>query len=119
MKKHRTLIIGLDGATFDLIHPWVQAGHLPTFAKLMAQGVHAPLRAWPNLSSAAAWSSIVTGYNPGQHSVFNFVDALPQVGAKWHPSTAADRKKDPFWRFLSAAGKYRSLTQPTQSMGSC
>jgi len=106
MKKHRTLIIGLDGATFDLIHPWAKAGHLPTFAKLMAQGVHAPLRAWPNLSSAAAWSSIVTGYNPGQHSVFNFVDALPQAGAKWHPNTAADRKKDPFWRFLSRAGKY-------------
>jgi predicted AlkP superfamily phosphohydrolase/phosphomutase len=58
------------------------------------------------MSSAAAWSSIVTGYNPGQHGVFNFVDALPQVGAKWHPSTAADRKKDPFWRLLSAAGKY-------------
>jgi predicted AlkP superfamily phosphohydrolase/phosphomutase len=106
MKKHRTLIIGLDGATFDLIHPWAKAGHLPTFAKLMTQGVHAPLRAWPNLSSAAAWSSIVTGYNPGQHSIFNFVDALPQVGAKWHPSTAVDRKKDPFWRFLSTAGKY-------------
>lgn len=106
MKKHRTLIIGLDGATFDLIHPWAQAGQLPTFAKLMAQGVHAPLKAWPNLNSAAAWSSIVTGYNPGQHGVFNFVDALPQVGATWQPSTAMARKKNPFWRFLSEAGKY-------------
>jgi predicted AlkP superfamily phosphohydrolase/phosphomutase len=105
MKNQRTLIIGLDGATFDLIHPWVQAGHLPTFAKLITHGVHGPLKAWPNLSSAAAWSSIVTGYNPGQHGVFNFVDALPQVGAKWHPNTAADRKKDPFWRLLSASGK--------------
>jgi predicted AlkP superfamily phosphohydrolase/phosphomutase len=105
MKKHRTLIIGLDGATFDLIHPWSQAGHLPTFAKLMARGLHTPLKAWPNLNSAAAWSSIVTGYNPGQHGVFNFVDALPQAGATWQPSTALARKKDPFWRFLSAAGK--------------
>ncbi|NWG03420.1 MAG: alkaline phosphatase family protein [Syntrophaceae bacterium] len=105
MSTHRTLIIGLDGATFDLIHPWVQAGQLPTFAKLMSQGVYAPLKAWPNLNSAAAWSSIVTGYNPGQHGIFNFVDALPQIGTTWQPSTAMARKKDPFWRYLSAAGK--------------
>ena len=105
MDRHRTLIIGLDGATFDLIYPWVQAGHLPTFAKLMAQGVHAPLRAWPNMNSAAAWSSIVTGYNPGMHGVHDFGSAPPQRGYTWHPMTALDRKKDPFWRLLSAKGK--------------
>ena len=109
MNKHRTLIIGLDGATFDLIHPWTQAGHLPTFARLMAQGVHAPLKAWPNLNSAAAWSSIVTGYNPGQHGIFNFGDAPPQHGTQWRPMTAADRRKDPFWRILSESGQYAGV----------
>ncbi len=106
MNKHRTLIIGLDGATFDLIHPLVQAGHLPAIAKLMAHGVHAPLRAWPNMNSAAAWSSIVTGYNPGQHGIFSFGDAPPQQGTQWRPMIAADRRKDPFWRLLSASGQY-------------
>jgi predicted AlkP superfamily phosphohydrolase/phosphomutase len=106
MMKHRTLIIGLDGATFDLIHPWVQSGYLPTFARLMAQGVHTPLQAWPNMNSAVAWSSIVTGYNPGQHGIFSFGDAPPQHGTKWRPMIAADRQKDPFWRLLSASGQY-------------
>jgi len=105
LDKHRTLIIGLDGATFDIIKPMVQAGRLPTFANLMSQGAQGPLKAWPNLNSAAAWSSIVTGYNPGMHGVHDFGSAPPQRGYTWHPMTALDRKKDPFWRLLSAKGK--------------
>ena len=58
MTKPRTLIIGLDGATFDLIRPWAQAGHLPTLSRLMAEGCHGPLQAWPNLNSAVAWTSM-------------------------------------------------------------
>jgi len=105
LDKHPTFIIGLDGATFDIIKPMVQAGFLPAIANLMSQGVHGPLKAWPNLNSAAAWSSIVTGYNPGMHGVHDFGSAPPQRGYTWHPMTALDRKKDPFWRLLSAKGK--------------
>jgi predicted AlkP superfamily phosphohydrolase/phosphomutase len=39
------VIIGLDGATFDLIEPWSQAGHLPNLARLMSEG------AWGRLQS--------------------------------------------------------------------
>ncbi len=34
-KSMRVIVIGLDGATFDLILPWVKEGHLPTFKKVM------------------------------------------------------------------------------------
>jgi predicted AlkP superfamily phosphohydrolase/phosphomutase len=105
MNHHRTIIIGLDGATFDLIKPMIQGGYLPTFAKLIAEGTHGPLLAWPNMNSAAAWTSMVTGYNPGEHGVYDFGDAPPQRGQTWHPTTAKDRQKDPFWRLLSAAGQ--------------
>lgn len=105
MNKSRTLIIGLDGATFDLIEPWAEMGYLPTFKKLLTQGAHGPLQVWPNMNSASSWSSIVTGYNPGQHGIFSFGDAPPQRGTQWHPITALDRKKDPFWRLLSEAGQ--------------
>ncbi|UCC63889.1 MAG: alkaline phosphatase family protein [Anaerolineae bacterium] len=105
MNTPRTLIIGLDGATFDLIEPWARAGHLPALARLMAQGVHGPLRAWPNMNSAVAWSSMLTGYNPGEHGIYDFGRAPLQRADTWRPTTAADRRKDPFWRLLSAAGQ--------------
>jgi predicted AlkP superfamily phosphohydrolase/phosphomutase len=107
MSSSRTLVIGVDGATFDLIDPLVRAGCLPTLQRVMAEGAHGPLTAWPAMNSAVSWSSIVTGCNPGKHGVYNFGQewqSLPQWGHKWHPVTGADRQKDPFWRLLSAAG---------------
>jgi predicted AlkP superfamily phosphohydrolase/phosphomutase len=106
MKRPRILVIGLDGATLDLVGPWARAGLLPTLARLIDHGVHGPLHAWPNMNSAAAWTSLVTGYNPGQHGIYDFGEAAPQRGHRWHPVTAADRRKDPFWRLLSAAGQH-------------
>jgi predicted AlkP superfamily phosphohydrolase/phosphomutase len=105
LKTPRTLLIGLDGATFDLIEPLAKTGYLPVLARLMDEGVHFPLQAWPNMNSAAAWSSMVTGYNSGHHGIYHFGDASPQRGRIWRPTTAADRRKDPFWRLLSAAGQ--------------
>ncbi|HET9531917.1 MAG TPA: alkaline phosphatase family protein, partial [Blastocatellia bacterium] len=106
--RQRTLIIGLDGATFDLIDPLMRAGDLPNMARLIERGVRAPLQTWPNTNSAAAWSSMITGYNSGHHGIFHFSEALNRSDGVtgWSPVTATDRKKDPFWRILSAAGQH-------------
>lgn len=108
MSSPRSVVIGLDGATFDIIDPLVRAGYLPTLAHLMQQGTRAPLNAFPDMNSAAAWTSLVTGCNAGEHGIFHF-DAnwyrLSQKGIKTRPTTGADRKREPFWRTLSAAGQ--------------
>lgn len=106
MTSPRTLIIGLDGATFDLIDPLIEAGELPTLKRIMTEGVRGILETWPNSNSAAAWSSMVTGYNSGQHGIYHFGEAITRRGAPWRPVTGVDRKKDPFWRILSAAGQH-------------
>jgi predicted AlkP superfamily phosphohydrolase/phosphomutase len=105
----RTLIIGLDGATFDLLNPWIQAGDLPTLARLIRDGSSGILHAYPNMNSAVAWSAIVTGCNPGKHGVYDFGDTLGAKDKIWHPVTARDRKRDPFWRMLNAAGQCVSV----------
>jgi predicted AlkP superfamily phosphohydrolase/phosphomutase len=70
----KILVIGLDAATMDLIEPWAAAGHLPTLAKLMREGMSARLTSTPNMHSASAWTSILTGLNPGRHGLFVFSD---------------------------------------------
>ena len=66
------LIAGLDGATWQVLRPLLDAGKLPTLARLRAQGTHGTLTSvWPPIS-AAAWVSMLTGTNPGQHGVFDF-----------------------------------------------
>jgi predicted AlkP superfamily phosphohydrolase/phosphomutase len=70
----KILVIGLDAATMDLIEPWAQAGHLPVLAQLMREGASARFVSTPNMHSASAWTSIITGLNPGRHGLFVFSD---------------------------------------------
>src|SRR5262249_25185198 len=65
-------LTGWDGATFDLIRPWIDAGKLPNLARLMANGVHGPLRSTVPPWSFQAWSSFLTGKNLGKHGVYDF-----------------------------------------------
>lgn len=99
----RTVVLGIDGATFDLIKPWAEAGLLPTFAHLLKHGAHATLDAFPSMNSAPAWTNIVTGYNPGRHSIFSFTTEATET-ERWHPTGGRDRRKPAFWQLLAAAG---------------
>ena len=71
--RRRVLVIGLDGATFDLIEPWAAAGCLPTFQRLMREGAWGPLRSTLQPLTAPAWASFMTGANQGQHGIYDFV----------------------------------------------
>jgi predicted AlkP superfamily phosphohydrolase/phosphomutase len=72
MTDPRILVVGLDGATWDLVGPWAEAGHLPTIAALMKRGIHGPLESVFPPVTAPAWTSFYTGSNPGKHGVFDF-----------------------------------------------
>ena len=72
--KSRVFVLGLDGATFSLIRPWAQAGYLPSFQRLLANGTSAILNSTFPPKTASAWLSLATGLNPGQHGVFDFIN---------------------------------------------
>jgi predicted AlkP superfamily phosphohydrolase/phosphomutase len=69
----RALVIGLDGATFDLIEPWAEAGHLPNLARLMAEGAWGRMRSTIPAHSAPAWVTFATGLLPGRHGIYWFL----------------------------------------------
>ena len=68
----RTLILGLDGVTFDVVDPLIARGRMPVLAGLAARGVRARLRSTCPPVSAPAWVTFLTGKQPGKHGVFNF-----------------------------------------------
>jgi predicted AlkP superfamily phosphohydrolase/phosphomutase len=67
----KTVIIGLDGATFDIITPLAEAGRLPVLATLRREGSGAPLRSTILPNSFPGWSSCTTGTSEGMHGVFS------------------------------------------------
>lgn len=75
--KTRVFALGLDGATFDLIQPWAQAGKLPTLARLMSVGSWGVLRSVIPPVTMPAWASFLTGLSPGNHGLYSFLQRKP------------------------------------------
>jgi len=100
----RVIVIGLDGATFDILQPWMEAGHLPVLKRLMDQGASGPLRSTIHPLTACAWNSFITGVNPGKHGVFDFTRR--KLGSyDLELVNAHSRHAPSLWRLLSDAGR--------------
>ena len=97
-------MIGIDGATLDLIEPFVQQGALPTIGRLMAEGVHGKLRSTIPPITAAAWTTFMTGKNPGKHRLYDFTGRRLD-SYQIRPFTASHRAAESLWSILSRAGK--------------
>ncbi len=99
----QVVIIGLDGATFDLIRPWAEAGHLPNLARLMAEGAWGNLQSTEPPHSAPAWSSFSTGLNPGKHGVYYFV-APSRDKNRFRPVSADTIRGRRLWQLVGDQG---------------
>ncbi|AEA46577.1 alkaline phosphatase family protein [Archaeoglobus veneficus] len=100
-KNKRVIVIGLDGATWDLIKPWADEGELPTFKKLMEDGVWGYLESTIPPITGPAWVSFSTGKNPGKHGIFDFV-YFENGRLKLH--TSEDIKCKTIYEILSKKG---------------
>ncbi len=74
----KVLIVGLDGATPDLVERWVAENKLPYLKQMMQNGVYGKLKSTYPPISPAAWTTFATGYNPGKHGTYDFRDYDPR-----------------------------------------
>lgn len=100
----KVFCIGLDGATFDLIRPWAESGQLPTFKKIMDGGAWSELRSTVPPVTASAWSSFMTGKNPGAHGLFDFMQRR-RDSYDLAPVSVLDRDGKAVWDLIGEAGK--------------
>lgn len=102
--RSRVLIVGMDGVTFTVIDPLLRKGQLPTFRKLIESGARGASLSPHPTNSYAAWTSILTGTNPGQHGIYHVETPLPN-SVKMTATHTAMRANRPFYRILSDAGR--------------
>ncbi len=81
----------------------MQQGHLPVLAELMRQGSYAPLRSVYPVLSSAAWSSFMTGLNPGKHGIYDFVIRDPTT-YQLRPVSRLQMHGRSLWRMVSDQG---------------
>src|SRR5437899_8805790 len=104
----RSVIFGVDGLTFRIIHPLIERGELPNFKKLRDEGCEAILESkYPPLTPPA-WTSLSTGLKPARHGVYDYWvyadEAKQGVTRSVHVQTQR-RGEKAIWNILSEYGK--------------
>lgn len=103
LTQRRFLVLGLDGATFDLLDPLFKAGDLPFLASLAARGVRAPLQSVYPAKTIPAWYSFATGLDPGELGIFGFTE--PDGGPGRSRLVQSFRPAEAVWDRLSRLGR--------------
>jgi len=101
MKK--VFVLGVDGATLDLIDPWVNQDKLPNFGKLTREGSFGTCLSTVHPLTPQAWASFLTGKNPGKHGLYDF--GVRKKGSyELRLTTSEDWKGPAIWEYVNANG---------------
>ncbi|MEP0774120.1 MAG: alkaline phosphatase family protein [Acidobacteriota bacterium] len=99
----RVVVIGLDGADWEVLEPFTRRGVMPNLARLMAAGTYGDLDSITPVLSPLIWTTMATGASPEEHGILDFVEVDPASGARI-PVTGRQRRLPALWNMASAAG---------------
>ncbi len=100
----QVLLIGLDGFDPVLTRRWMDEGRLPTLKSIADKGFFSALRSTIPPFTYPAWSSMLTGVNPGRHGIIDFAIRIPgKYSVEYVNSTF--RLEPTLFHRLSEAGK--------------
>jgi predicted AlkP superfamily phosphohydrolase/phosphomutase len=100
-----TLLIGVDGATFTVLDPYIERGITPFLGELVRRGTRAPLRSVMPPLTPPAWTSLVTGKHPGQHGVFDFFQKEEPDSIYFQFASSQDVRSATIWSWASDRGR--------------
>ncbi len=123
----RVIVLGFDGLDYGLTKELMASGRLPNFSRLAERGGFTALGTSIPPQSPVAWSSFITGLDPGRHGIFDFVHRDPKTMQPYFSTTRTEagsrtlkfgkwqvplesgevellRKGQPFWDVLEQHG---------------
>ena len=100
--RGRVLLVGVDGASPELVRSMRASGELPHFEALARAGTSGKLRSEFPLLSPRIWTTVATGRDPSVHGVESWVWKDEDGSLKLYSS--ADRDVPAAWNILSDAG---------------
>jgi predicted AlkP superfamily phosphohydrolase/phosphomutase len=130
----RMVILGVDGMDPKLLAQYMQEGVVPNLSRLASTGGFMPLQTSNPPQSPVAWSTFITGMDPGSHGIFDFLhldreNLTPYMSTsriqgtsltlplgRWRiplksPHTELLRQGTAFWELLERNGVHTRLFQ--------
>ncbi|MFC2061938.1 alkaline phosphatase family protein [Elusimicrobiota bacterium] len=104
--SNKFIVIGLDGATFEFMGPWLDDGKLPNLQHIKEKGYSGIMESTIPFHSAPAWTSMITGVNPGRHGIFDF---FYRKERQVNTISSRMRKAYPIWHVLDGYNKRSAI----------
>lgn len=99
----KLLILGIDGADFDILSPLFRQGRMENLKSIASSGITGQLRSTIPPSTCPGWQSFYTGKNPGNIGIFGFRNF--QYGSyDVHVPDSSDLTESTFWEILGDDG---------------
>jgi predicted AlkP superfamily phosphohydrolase/phosphomutase len=102
----KTLLIGLDGATYDILDQLVALELMPNLGRLMQDGARAILKSTNHPLTPPAWTTLMTGRTPGHHGIYDFVRVDRDGDTPGYTlANSGDVRSETIWSIASRHGR--------------
>jgi predicted AlkP superfamily phosphohydrolase/phosphomutase len=120
----RTVLVGLDGATFSILDHLVEEGVMPCLKGLFDSGARGELLSVVPPLTPPAWTSLMTGRSPGNHGIFDFFRFEYRNGRYIKVADSTDVGCETIWSMVSRQGLKATalnfpLTSPPRPISGC
>jgi predicted AlkP superfamily phosphohydrolase/phosphomutase len=99
-----TIVLGLDGANWALLKPWLEEGQLPNIEALRDGGVWTDMNSCFPPVTCPNWRCYSTGKNPGKLGVFWWESIDTDRRTLTTPDSRSFKSAN-YWDYLNNAGK--------------
>jgi len=110
--SHPTVVVGIDGAHFQLIEPWLAEGALPNIQGILEEGCAGDLRSVLPPVTSPNWKAYATGKNPGKIGIFWWENVDTEAQRVFYP-TARKHANRELWELLAAEHNVGVVNVPT------
>ena len=99
-----TIILGLDGANWNLLDPWLEAGDLPNISALRESGVATDMQSELPPVTCPNWRCYSTGKNPGKLGVY-WWEKIDTENRTLSTPNSRSFKSENYWDYLADEGR--------------
>jgi len=112
MRPPRTVVFGLDGASFELIQPWLEAGELPNVERAIGDGITGNLESVLPPVTSPNWKAYATGKNPGKLGIFWWENIDVDRREVYYPTDRKNAQAE-FWELIGESDGAGVIGVPT------